>query len=98
MLISFSIKRLKWSKDQYRLFLLPKKKIYSMEKTSKKNNNMTLENWIIKKLNSDVKIGYKKVKLQKDIPKDEPWFIRLSMKPELKGYGVHCSRLDGKNL
>ncbi|WP_179854664.1 hypothetical protein [Gilliamella sp. Nev5-1] len=47
---------------------------------------MTLENWIIKKLNSDVKIVYKKVKLQKDISKGEQWFIRLSMKPELKGY------------
>ncbi|OCG59106.1 hypothetical protein [Gilliamella sp. Nev3-1] len=86
MLISFPIKRLKWSKDQYRLFLLQKKKDLFDEKNKQKNNNMTLENWIIKKLNSDVKIVYKKVKLQKDISKGEQWFIRLSMKPELKGY------------
>lgn len=79
------------------IFVTEKKRFIRWRKQAK-NNNMTLENWIIKKLNSDVKVVYKKVKLHKDIPKDEQWFIRLSMKPEIKGYWVYCSRSDEKKL
>ncbi|MWP46076.1 hypothetical protein [Gilliamella sp. Pas-s27] len=79
------------------IFVTEKKRFIRWKRQAEKNN-ITLQEWIIKKLNSDVKVVYKKVKLQKDIPKDEQWFIRLSTKSEFKGYWVYCSRSDEKKL
>ncbi|OCG26540.1 hypothetical protein A9G45_00365 [Gilliamella sp. HK2] len=64
-----------------------------------KRNNLTLTNWIINKLNSDIKFDCdQEVLSHNDIPPSQRYFIKVSVPTEYKGYWVYASRLRGKKL
>lgn len=64
-----------------------------------KNNNVTLTEWIINKLNSDIEFDCNQpVQLHNDIPPNQRYFIILTVPNEIKGYWVFSSRLLNKKL
>ncbi|NUF49290.1 hypothetical protein [Gilliamella sp. ESL0250] len=64
-----------------------------------KKNNLTLANWIINKLNSDIEFDCNQdVLLHNDIPASQRYFISVTVPAEYKGYWVFSSRSKGKKL
>lgn len=64
-----------------------------------KKNNVTLTEWIINKLNSDIEFDCNQpVQLHNDIPPNQRYFIILTVPNEIKGYWVFASRLLNKKL
>ncbi|MFQ1017313.1 hypothetical protein [Gilliamella sp. BG7] len=62
-------------------------------------NNLTLANWIINKLNSDIEFDCNQdVLLHNDIPPSQRYFISVTVPIEYKGYWVFSSRSKGKKL
>ncbi|MCX8574480.1 MULTISPECIES: hypothetical protein [unclassified Gilliamella] len=72
-------------------FHTQKKKFIKWKKLAKKAN-MTLSDWIVKKLNSDIDIVLRDIVLPNDIEKDDRWLIKLTIPSVIKGYWVYCSR------
>lgn len=64
-----------------------------------KKNNSTLTEWIINKLNSDIKFDCNQhVDLHNDILPSQRYFISITVPKEYKGYWVFSSRSLGKKL
>jgi hypothetical protein len=64
-----------------------------------KKNNVTLTDWIVNKLNSDIEFDCNQdVLLHNDIPASQRYFISVNVPAEYKGYWVFSSRAKGKKL
>ena len=64
-----------------------------------KKNNLTLTEWIINKLNSDIEFDHNQpVQLHNDIPENQRYFISVTVPNEIKGCWVFSSRSLGKKL
>lgn len=64
-----------------------------------KRNNLTLTDWIVNKLNSDIKFDCNQpVELHNDIPESQRYFISVTVPNEYKGFWVLSSRNMGKKL
>lgn len=64
-----------------------------------KKNKLTLTNWIINKLNSDIDFDCNQpVQLHNDIPTNQRYFISLTVPIEIKGYWVFSCRSLNKKL
>jgi len=67
------------------------------EKEAKKQG-LSLSEWIINKLNSDIDFLFQDVDLHNDIPEHERYFIKVNVPIDYKNYWVHSARKKGKKL
>lgn len=64
-----------------------------------KKVNLTLTEWIVNKLNSDIQFDCSKhVDLHNDILASQRYFITITVPNEYKGFWVYSSRALGKKL